>query len=104
MDEINIRFSHLAENIFDKLNDKTLAKCRFVSKKWQAYIDNQKTLHIRKIKTIIEEFHEVGESWEVFFKAKYTEINEEIQTVRLVSKLYTCAFFMSTGLEENFSQ
>ena len=68
MNEINVRFSHLAENIFDKLDDKTLAKCRFVSKKWQAYIDNQKTLNVRKIKTIVEEFHEVGVSWKRILK------------------------------------
>ena len=62
MNEINVRFSHLAENIFDKLDDKTLAKCRFVSKKWQAYIDNGKTCHVRKITTTIKNFHEVGDS------------------------------------------
>ena len=73
MDEISVRFSHLAENIFEKIDDKTLAKCKFVSKKWQAYINNQKTLYVRKIKTIVKEFHEVGESWEIIFKNSTTQ-------------------------------
>ena len=73
MEKIIIRFSHLAESIFDKLDDKTLTKCRSVSKKWKAFIDNQKTLHVRKIKTKIEEFHEVGDAWNVVFKKGTTQ-------------------------------
>ena len=59
MEEISARFSHVSENILDKLDDKSLAKCRFISKKWQTHIDNQKTLRVRKIKATVENFHKV---------------------------------------------
>ena len=73
MEVIFIRFSHLTENISDKLDDKSLAKCRVVSKKWQDHIDNQKNIHVRKIKTTIKEFHEVGDSWKRLFNKSTTQ-------------------------------
>ena len=50
MEEIFLRFPHLAEGIFEKLNDKTLANCKIVSRSWKAPIDDLKTTWIRVLK------------------------------------------------------
>ena len=38
------RFQHITENIFRKMDIKSLKNCRQVSKSWQECIDNQKIL------------------------------------------------------------
>ena len=50
MEEIFLRFPHLADGIFEKLNDKTLANCKIVSRSWKAPIDDLKTAWIRVLK------------------------------------------------------
>ena len=86
MEETFLRCSHLTENIFDSLNDKNLVKCRIVSKKWQAYIDNGKTCHVRKITTTIKNFHEVGDSWKRLFNKGTTQVIMDLSNS--VRKLY----------------
>ena len=41
-----LRFSHIGEQIFDQLDNKTLVKCREVSKPWQNLIDSAKAPEI----------------------------------------------------------
>ena len=50
MEEMFLRFSHLAEGIFEKLNNKTLANCKVVSRSWKASIDDFKFTWIRALK------------------------------------------------------
>ena len=50
MEEIFLRFPHLAEGIFEKLNNKTLANCKVVSRSWKASIDEFKFTWIRALK------------------------------------------------------
>ena len=50
MEEIFLRFPHLAEGIFEKLNNKTLANCKVVSRSWKASIDDFKFTWIRALK------------------------------------------------------
>ena len=50
MEQIFPRFPHLAEGIFEKLNNKTLAKCKVVSRSWKASIDDFKFTWIRALK------------------------------------------------------
>ena len=50
MEQIFLRFPHLAEGIFEKLNNKTLAKCKVVSRSWKASIDDFKFTWIRALK------------------------------------------------------
>ena len=50
MEQIFLRFPHLAEGIFEKLNNKTLAKCKVVSRSWKTSIDDFKFTWIRALK------------------------------------------------------
>ena len=47
MEETFQRFSHLAEEIFQNLNNEGLAKCREVCRFWQSFIDNRNYPWIR---------------------------------------------------------
>ena len=51
MEEAFLRFPHLSEAIFKSLNNKTLAGCKEVSKSWYFYLDSQKFLETRIVKT-----------------------------------------------------
>ena len=50
MEQAFLRFPHLSENIFDSLDNKSLADCKEVSKSWYFYLDAQKFLQPRIIK------------------------------------------------------
>ena len=60
MEEVLFRFSHLSEEIFDKLDNESLARCREVSKAWCTYLDGQRFLQIRKMEAKVDQFHAVG--------------------------------------------
>ena len=49
MEVLSLRFPHIIENMFKKLDNKTLIKCRKLSNSWQDMIDNQKEVWIRRI-------------------------------------------------------
>ena len=51
MEEVLTRFHVLAQNIFLQLDNETLAKCKKVGRVWQTFLDNQKFVFIRKIKS-----------------------------------------------------
>ena len=77
MEEFFKIFSHLSEEIFDCLDNKSLVKCKEVSEIWCSYISKQKFYHIRIIQSTVAEFHEVGKAWEnVFRKGTTNTINE----------------------------
>ena len=50
MENLILRFPHIAQQIFEKLSDKSLTKCRQVGKLWQAFIDENSLPWIRIIK------------------------------------------------------
>ena len=47
LEETFWRFPHLAEQIFDEIDDQNLVKCREVNKWWQRFIDGPKILSMR---------------------------------------------------------
>ena len=47
-----MRFPHLAKQIFEKLNNKSLVKCRQVNEFWKMAVDYEKIILIRK-KTVL---------------------------------------------------
>ena len=50
MDEIMLRFPHLAEQIYRELDNLSLVKCKEVSLSWYHFLDNNKASNIRVIK------------------------------------------------------
>ena len=53
VEEIFWRFPHIGEQIFESLDDKNLAKCQGVSRWWQKFMDEAKSVWIRKIQKYI---------------------------------------------------
>ena len=49
IEEIFAKLPHLSENIFGRLDDRSLVSCREVSKTWQGYVDSQRIYLIRQI-------------------------------------------------------
>ena len=43
-EEVFLRFLHLSENVFEYLDNTSLAKCRKVGRSWQNHLDQQKLL------------------------------------------------------------
>ena len=73
------RFPHLAEAIFDELNNQSLAKCRRVSRAWCTNLDQQKILKIRKILLNLVKFHKAGEEWNRFLRSMNTEMVNRLE-------------------------
>ena len=68
------RFPHLAEAVFDELDNKTLVECRRASRPWRTHLDQEKCLKIRIILSDIEKFHKVQEEWNRFLRGTTTEV------------------------------
>ena len=50
MEEVLSRFGHLGRNIFEKLDDLTLMKCKEVTRPWNLFIDSMKIGALRVVK------------------------------------------------------
>ena len=69
MEEVNLRFQHISEQIFGCLDNESLANCQEVCKSWNNFLDGQKLLHARIILETVTKYHKVGKSWfQVFNK------------------------------------
>ena len=86
MEEVCLRFSHLSENIFDSLSNKSIAKCTRVSRFWHDYINGQKFVEIRKIKLTVGQFHTIGDAWKKLFDTASTKTIVDLGHV--VNQLY----------------
>ena len=52
MEEVILRFPLLGRQIFEKLNNQSLVKCRIIGKTWKSFIDNEKFLTFAIIKRV----------------------------------------------------
>ena len=68
MDQIIARFPHLSEKIYSSLDNESLSKCKEVSRFWRIYLRKQKFFQVRIIKTTVEQYHEIGETWNNVFE------------------------------------
>ena len=57
MEDLIMRFPHLAEKIFDTLENKSLTTCREVSKSWNNFVCKKKFFLIRFIEKVVVSFH-----------------------------------------------
>ena len=78
MEEVFSRFSHLSENIFELLDNESIATCTNVSKVWKNYLNSQKLVQIRKIKATVVQFHDVGKAWDEIFETGSTETMKDL--------------------------
>ena len=75
MDGIISRFPHLAENIFDNLDNESLLKCKEISRFCYKFLDEEKVVWLRCIKDYVNEhitlyigFDRFKESWKMAIK------------------------------------
>ena len=80
MEAAFLRFPHLSENIFNSLDNKSLADCKEVNKSWYFYLSTQKFLQTRIIKA--NKIQKVEDTIEIIRKIdfkrcprKFTEID-----------------------------
>ena len=84
--EVFIRFSHLAEQIFNFLENKSLVNCNLVSRSWQNFLEYHKILNVRIILSVVEKHHTVQESWKKVLKLSKTQVI--IDLGKSVEKVY----------------
>ena len=53
LDEMMLRFPHLAQDVFEELDNKSLANCRNLSRSCCDFIDNEKFYWVRKIQNCV---------------------------------------------------
>ena len=100
MEEILLRFHQIGKKIFEQLDNQSLTKCREVNESWRGFIDGEKTVPFRIIKSLTNvpdgyldknfgkinldsvtelvkdiqhvygAFHQVKQSFEMFFPGK----------------------------------
>ena len=73
IETVILRFPHLAEEILDSLENKSLATCREVSKSWNNFVCKKKFFLIRVIEGEVEYFHALGNDWKKIFDKGTTE-------------------------------
>ena len=81
MEEVIARFSHLSENIFDALDNESMANSAKVNKFWNNFVKKPmnirekeaKSIQIEKIKETVVQFHTVGKAWDEVFNTASTK-------------------------------
>ena len=73
MEEVNLRFQHISEQIFGCLDNESFANCQEVCRSWNNFLDGKKFLHARIILETVTKYHKVGKSWFQVFKKCNTE-------------------------------
>ena len=80
MENLIARFQHIAQGIFEHLDNKSLVNCREVASSWQKYIDSKNLpwMRIVNIPTIIKELMpfdlEITVSYPIFNFTKFPVI------------------------------
>ena len=91
MEEVFLRFPHLSEDIFNNLDNETLANCEEASKVWFAHLDDQNFLRLRRVEMIKEtigKFHQladIGLYWTLEFHTAFdtTGVKKIIDAARM---------------------
>ena len=77
MEEVNLRFQHISEQIFNCLSNSTLTNCQEVCRSWNDLLIGKKFLQTRIILKTVKKTHKVGKSWfEVFKKCNTKTITD----------------------------
>ena len=61
LDEMMLRFPHIIQDVLEELDNKSLTKCREVSRSWCSFLDEQKFMNIRIIKKIIAKDRKINQ-------------------------------------------
>ena len=78
LEDLCARFPQIGVEILKGLDDKTIAKCKLVSKTMQSFIERGKKFWIRKIMKYVGEGHELTEMWKEFLYQTPQEMVKEM--------------------------
>ena len=77
LDEIMLRFPHVVQGVFEELDDKTLTKCRNLSRSYCDFIEDEKFYWVRKIQNCVR-MTKFQEQWNNVLKNIPTQDAKEI--------------------------
>ena len=77
LDEMMLRFPHIAQAVFEELDNKSLKKCRIASRTCCDFIDKQKFYWIRKIQNCVD-MKKYQQQWNKVLKSTPTEDVKEM--------------------------
>ena len=80
MDGIIIRFPIVGQNIFKKLDNKSLANCKLVSKIWQQFLRNDILIYKRKIQKYTTKQIEFRYEWKLVTKKVSSDALKKLAT------------------------
>ena len=63
MENLSMKYPHLSESIFNKIDNLTLNICRRMSTIWCGFIDEQRSTWIRTLQKHVKNFEESPETW-----------------------------------------
>ena len=101
METICKRFPHLAERIFDQVDDQSLDKCKEISEEVLEYLENERFFWIRTIKKYQSKLKDFPESWKPVIDRTPTEIVKEIGIA--VSQFFQVRHLYSDRITNDFS-
>ena len=94
VDEMMLRFPHILKDIFEELDNESLASCRKVSQSWCNFIDNSKYYWIRHIKKCVNK-HTFWKQWNQVLKKLPTkdtkELSEMVRQSCVKNKHHLCS-------------
>ena len=93
MEEAFLRFPHLSEDIFNALDNKSLASCKEVSKVWYNYLHGQKFVRERRVRVI----QEMIEKFQLDFNLKNCDFDNRFKNAFGAAKLQTILNEARTG-------
>ena len=93
MEEVFLRFPHLSEDIFNALDNKSLASCKEVSKVWYNYLHDQKFVRERRVRVI----QEMIEKFQLDFNLKNCSFDKQFKNAFDTAKLQTILNEARTG-------
>ena len=80
MEEVLLRFHQIGKKIFEELDNQSLAKCREVNESWGLFIDGEKTIPFRIIKSLTD----VPDTYlkKNFAKADLASVSELVKNIQ----------------------
>jgi hypothetical protein len=93
MEEAFLRFPHLSEDIFNALDNKSLASCKEVSKVWYNYLHDQKFVRERRVRVI----QEMIEKFQLDFNLKNCDFDKQFKNAFDTARMQTILNEARTG-------
>ena len=72
-EDLCLKFSHIADSIFDSLDNQSLVQCKLVSRVWENFLASPKFMLMRKIQKTVETRCQFRKVWKSITKNVNTD-------------------------------